>query len=167
MVQEKYTEKSRQINLSVTNGEITSVIRKSITKSACRVYENGCIGVAGKLGEADGELMNQAAENLKLGIPYEAEATAGKKRKEHYECGSFSVEDNDRFLKEAEEVLGILKKEYPQIIFGNKIRLAESGTELVNDAGTELVCSDRYLSMELLVKHVDSVTNLPDLRVLV
>ena len=167
MVQEKYTEKSRQINLSVTNGEITSVIRKSITKSACRVYENGCIGVAGKLGEADGELMNQAAENLKLGIPYEAEATAGKKRKEHYECGSFSVEDNDRFLKEAEEVLGILKKEYPQIIFGNKIRLAESGTELVNDAGTELVCSDRYLSMELLVKHVDSVNIMDDALVYV
>lgn len=162
MVKEKYIVRNREINLSVTNGEITSVIRKSITKSACRVYNNGCIGVAGKLGEADEELMAQAEENLKLGIPYEAEATADKRRKEHYESGSFSVEDNGSFLKEAEEVLDILKKEYPQIIFGNKIRLAEYGAELVNDAGTDLACSDRYMSMALLVKHVDSVSIMDD-----
>lgn len=162
MVREKYIVRSREVNLSVTNGEIASVIRKSITKSACRVYDNGCIGIAGKLGEADGELAARAQENLKLGIPYEAEATAGKVRKEHYECGSFSVEDNDGFLREAEEVLGILKKEYPQVIFSNKIRLAESGVELANDAGTDLACSDRYMSMELLIKHVDSINIVDD-----
>ena len=75
MVKEKYMIKEREINLGVTNGEIASVIKKSITQSACRAYDQGKIGVAGKLGEADEELMNQAVENLKLGIPYEGEAT--------------------------------------------------------------------------------------------
>lgn len=165
MVKEKYIVTSREINLSVTNGEISSVIRKNITKSACRVYDNNCIGVAGKLGEADEKLMEQAVENLKLDIPYEAKATAGNVRQEHWECGDFSVDDNGSFLKEAEEVLGILKKEYPQLIFSNKLYLAEESRKLINDAGTDLYYSDRAAGCELLVKHVDSVNVFDDVLV--
>lgn len=162
MVKEKYVITHREINLSVSNGEISSVIKKSHVKSACRAYDNGCIGVAGKFGEADEELMRQAVENLKLGIPYEAEATVGAVRQEHRECGDFSMEDSSSFLKEAEEVLGILKQEYPQLIFSNKIYLREDSTRLVNDAGTDLQYSDRIMGYVLLVKHVDSVNIFDD-----
>ena len=51
MVKEKYILKNREINLSISGGEIDSVIKKSITQSAYRTYDKGCIGVAGMLGE--------------------------------------------------------------------------------------------------------------------
>ena len=69
MVKEKYIEKNREINLGVTGGAIASVIKKDITRSACRVYENSHIGAAGKLGEADEDRMEQALSNLSLQIP--------------------------------------------------------------------------------------------------
>ena len=162
MVKEKYIVKSKEINLSVTNGEISSVIKKDITASACRVYDKGHIGVAGRLGEADDALMEQAMENLKLQIPYEAEATAGSVRREQMECGTFRVEDNHGFLKEAEEVLHILREEYPQLIFNNKIYLTEESKQLINDAGTDLYYSDRVTGYVLLVKHVDSLNVFDD-----
>ena len=162
MIKEKYILTRREMNLSVANGEISSIIKKSITESACRAYDNGCIGVAGNLGEADDELMKQAVENLKLMIPYDAEATMGIVRQEHLECGDFSLEDSSSFLKEAEEVLGILKKEYPQLIFSNKIYLIEESRRLINDAGTDLHYSDRVMGYVLLVKHVDSVNIFDD-----
>ena len=167
MVKEKYMIKEREINLGVTNGEIASVIKKSITQSACRAYDQGKIGVAGKLGEADEELMNQAVENLKLGIPYEGEATVESVRQEHRGQGDISVEHNSGFLKAAEEVLSVLKKEYPQVIFSNKIRLAETEEYLTNDGGTDLAFSDRIMSWELLIKHEKSLNIIDDAVVLI
>ncbi len=162
MVKEQYITKSREINLSVTNGEVTSVIKKNITQSACRVYHNDYIGVAGKLGEADDELMEQAFGNLKLAIPYKAQPTAGSVRREQLECGVFSVDDSGSFMKEAEEILEILREEYPKLIFSNKIRIREESRQLKNDAGTDLYFSDRVVSFVLLVKHVDSASVFDD-----
>lgn len=177
MVKETYIVRNREINLSISAGEINSVIKKSITQSACRAYDNGCIGVAGKLGEADEDLMAQAVRNLKLQIPYEPEATSDMVRQEDWQSRllnnrsssgeAFTVENNSGFLKEAEEVLDILKKEYPQFIFSNKIRLSEISKQLRNDAGTDLRFSDRLMSFELLVKHAESVSVFDDTLVYV
>ena len=112
MIKEKYILKNREINLSISGGEISSVIKKDITQSACRVYDQGFIGVAGKLGEADPELMEQAVENLKLQIPYEAQATAGKVRREDFNTQSLTVENPQSFLKEVQEVLEIHNDAY-------------------------------------------------------
>ncbi len=163
MVKEKYIEKNREINLGVTGGAIASVIKKDVTRSACRVYENGHIGVAGKLGEADEDLMEQALSNVSLQIPYEADASRGIVRQENMEQGPFSVEESEGFLSEAQEALAILKKEYPQLLFGNKIRLSETSRRLSNDAGTDLSFRDRIMSWELLVKHEASANVFDDI----
>lgn len=167
MIREKYILKNREINLSISGGEISSVIKKDITQSACRVYDQGFIGVAGKLGEADPELMEQAVENLKLQIPYEAQATEGKVRREDWAAQAMdgespAAENPQSFLREVQEVLEILKKEYPQLIFGNKVRLSQLSRYLCNDAGTDLFFSDRLVSWELLVKHTQSVNVFDD-----
>lgn len=162
MIKEKYIERKREINLGLTNGEITSVIKKNIAKSACRVYENGYIGIAGTLGEPDEKLMEQAEEKLKLQIPYEPEATKGAVRAEHQEVGRLSIADSAAFLKAMEETIGTLKQEYPQFLFNNKVRIQEIEEELSNDAGTDLAYSDRLISLEILVKHVDSVSVFDD-----
>lgn len=167
MIREKYILKNREINLSISGGEISSVIKKDITQSACRVYDQGFIGVAGKLGEADPELMEQAVENLKFQIPYEAQATEGKVRREDWAAQAMdgespAAENPQSFLREVQEVLEILKKEYPQLIFGNKVRLSQLSRYLCNDAGTDLFFSDRLVSWELLVKHTQSVNVFDD-----
>ncbi len=162
MVKEKYIERQREINLSLTNNEVSSVIKKNITKSACRVYDNGCIGIAGTLGEPDEELMRQAESNLQLQLPYAPEATKNAVRHEDYKKGAFSVADSAVYLKEMEETLAILRKEYPQFIFSNKMRMQEIEQELNNDAGTALKYSDRVITMEILIKHVDSVSVFDD-----
>ena len=59
-------------------------------------------------------------------------------------------------------MLEILKKEYPQLIFGNKVRLSQLSRHLCNDAGTDLFFSDRLVSWELLVKHTQSVNVFDD-----
>lgn len=51
MVKELYQEITREVTLNVTVGRVDSVRRKNITKSGCRVYRDGCVGVAGCLGQ--------------------------------------------------------------------------------------------------------------------
>lgn len=162
MVKEKYIERKKEVNLGLTNGEITSVIKKTVAKSACRVYENGYISIAGTLGEPEDALMEQAVENLKLQIPYAPEATKGAVREAHEEKGTLSVADSAAFLKEMETTLAILKQEYPQVLFNNKVRIQEIEQELSNDAGTDLKYSDRAVSLEILIKHVESVNVFDD-----
>ena len=65
----KKTEQS--VTLNVTAGKIDSFRKKEKTTGTARVYENGCIGVAGCLGEPDEEaLTEQAKEALAFSIPY-------------------------------------------------------------------------------------------------
>ncbi len=162
MVKENYIERQREVNLTLTNNEVSSVIKKNITKSACRVYDNGCIGIAGTLGEPDAELMKQAENKLQLQLPYAPEATKNVVRHEDNKKGAFSIADSAAYLKEMEETLAILRKEYPQFIFSNKMRMQEIEQELNNDAGADLKYSDRLIIMGILVKHVDSVNVFDD-----
>ena len=51
MIRELYQQITHEVCLNVTVGKVDSVRKKNITKSGCRVYEDGCIGVAGCLGQ--------------------------------------------------------------------------------------------------------------------
>ena len=50
MIKELYQQTVREVSLNVSAGRVDSLRRKNITKSGCRVYDNGYIGVAGCLG---------------------------------------------------------------------------------------------------------------------
>ena len=66
MVKELYQIKTRELALNITNGQVDSVRKKNITKSGCRVYENGCIGVSGVLGEPTEENWKKAENALQM-----------------------------------------------------------------------------------------------------
>ena len=71
MEKEFLTKTSRSVTLNVTGGKIDSFREQEETTGTVRVYDNGCIGVAGCLGAPDeAELTEKAAQALKLGIPY-------------------------------------------------------------------------------------------------
>ena len=49
-------------------------------------------------------------------------------------------------------MLSILKDEFPEFIFSNKIYLTEMETRLINDVGLDLVHKDRLVTAGLLIK---------------
>ena len=49
MIKELYRIETVETSLNVTQGTVDSVRRKHIVKSGCRVYKDGCIGVAGEI----------------------------------------------------------------------------------------------------------------------
>ena len=75
MEKEFIIEKQHSITLNVTAGQIDSYRELEKTTGTVRVYENGCIGVAGCLGEPDEEALTaQAKEALAFGIQYPCKA---------------------------------------------------------------------------------------------
>lgn len=154
MIKELYKIKMKETSLNVTQTNIDSIRKKDITKSGCRVYENGFIGISGTFGEATDETWQRAIENLELKIPYEYDVTKEKKRSRDLRQLGLSSE---QFADKSEKLMELFRKEFPEIIFGNKIKLIETEISLKNDAGLDYVNYDECLSIELYFKHVDSL----------
>jgi PmbA protein len=154
MVKELYREEVNEIALNVTASKIDSVRKKSITKSGCRVYHDGYIGIAGCYGEATEDTWVRAKENLKNRIPYPYEPT--KELKRTRDLREHTVNETE-FVKQMESYLDTVSKEFPQFLLSNKILLTETNISLTNDIGLELRSYDRTILLELIVKHMESV----------
>lgn len=63
----------------------------------------------------------------------------------------------EEFVNEGEELLSILREDFPEFIFSNKIYLTEMETRLTNDVGLDLVHKDRVVTAGLLIKENTSV----------
>ena len=153
MVKELYQTVLRETSLNVTNGEIDSVRKKSITKSGCRVYDGGFLGVAGTLGEPTAESWTQAEANLARKIP----CPWGPKTDARRTCRRGAAMDADRFLHLCEDLTETLRREFPQFIFSNKINWTEEMQRLRNDAGLDFTWQDAAGLVSLLVRTQDSV----------
>lgn len=155
MVKEKYIKSLKEISINIVQSNIESIRKKDITKTGFRVYKNGFIGIAGAMGEVDEfELEKRAVENLKLEIPYPYEPSTNMVKKVDYRKGIFSHEE---FVKEIEELLKILRQEFPEYIFSNKIYIQEFETKLINDAGLDLIHMDRVIIVAIIIKEKTSI----------
>lgn len=154
MIREIYVNRINEIALNVTQTKIDSIRKKSITKSGCRVYSNGYIGVSGTLGEATEETWNEAIKNLENKVPYKFEPCKDKKRTRDLRKSNITAEE---FLKESERLLEIIREEFPNFILSNKIKSIETEVILKNDLGLEHTNLDRYFQVELIVKDKDSI----------
>lgn len=154
MIREVYINKINEITLNVTQTKVDSIRKKSITKTGCRVYKGGYIGVAGTLGEATEDTWNEAIKNLENKVPYKAEPSKNDKRFRDLRKSNLSAEE---FLSKAENLLNKLREEFKEFTFGNKIKSIETEITLKNDAGLEYVNIDRYFEVSLIVKDIDSI----------
>lgn len=155
MIKEKYIKNLKEISINIVQSNIKSVRKKDITKTGFRVYENGFIGIAGAVGKVDEEeLQNRAIENLKLEIPYPYEPSTNLVKKVDYRKEIFS---NEEFVKEVEELLQILREEFPDFIFSNSIYIQDFETKLINNKGLDLTHTDRAVAVGLVIKEKDSV----------
>lgn len=154
MVREIYQTSIKETALNITQSKIDSVRIKNITKSGCRLYDNGFIGIAGVLGEPTEDTWKLAEKNLNRNIPYEYEPYSNKEIVKDLRQQNISEEE---FILKAEELMGQLRKEFPEFIFSHKIKLTEVIVTLTNDIGLYLKNIDSSICFELLIKHVDSI----------
>ncbi len=152
-MKELYREETRETALNVTQGRVDSVRRKNIVRSGCRVYEDGCIGVAGTLGEATEKTWAQARANLTRRLPYPYPPEANLVR---HEDRRQEVLDAQEFISRMELLLEKLRAAFPRMILSNKISMHEEIVRLQNDAGLDLESRDLCYNVLLIVKDVDS-----------
>ena len=150
MIKEKYINRVKEISLNVVQTEVESVRKKDILKTGLRVYDKGYIGIAGGLGRVDEEeLERRAIDNLSLKVPYPYNPSKELKKEVDYREDVLSDED---FVNEIDELLNILKDEFPDFTFSNKINITEVETRLVNSMGLDLGYKDRLVLGQLIIK---------------
>lgn len=121
---EKIVSKSSNRCINVVAGAVESLRINNITENTVRVYDNGCIGVEGSLGEANwSELEQKATAKISQGIPYP---------ETHEDAKSLSIDavrhifDEKDFIPQITHLLERLAKENPEFLFNNKILLNSS-----------------------------------------
>ena len=140
----------RSVTLNVTAGKIDSFRELERTTGTVRVYDRGCVGVAGCLGEPDEKaLTDKAKEALSFGIPYPCDPEGPLTMEDLREEEIIRVPD---LIPTMRGFLDRLGKMCPRFALSNKISLAYDRTEYSNSAGRVLKCSGRKLSVELLVQ---------------
>ena len=151
MEKEFIREIQHTVTLNITAGQIDSFREVERTTGTVRVYENGCIGVAGCLGEADEEALTaQAKEALSFGIPYPC----------HLEGAAEIVALHNEEIIPVSELIPTMRSflerlcdQCPKMAFSNKISLVHKKTEYRNSLGRHLVSSGGHLSIELIAQN--------------
>ena len=150
MIREKYQTRVIETSISVAQTTIESVRKKDIIKTGYRAYSDGFIGVSGTIGDhSEAEMHKKATEALKLKIPYAYEASGNYK--EHIILDKEIIKE-DLLVNEVEEVLSILRKDYPGFIFFDKINLGSREVSLQNDNNLDLYYKNNYIEVSLAVK---------------
>lgn len=142
---------ARSVTLNVTAGKIDSFRETEETTGTVRVYDNGCIGVAGCLGQIDEDALTARAEEaLALGIPYPCALEGTLVREELHEEPILPVQE---MLPTMQAFLDRLSEACPRFAFSNKITQSYRKTEYRNSLGRKLVSSGWNLDMELIVQN--------------
>lgn len=150
MEKEFLIKTTRDVTLNVTGGKIDSFREQEETNGTVRVYENGCIGVAGCLGEPDeAALTAKAKEALSLGIPYPCKLEGPLEQTDLHEAELLPVSE---MIPTMQSFLDRLGKGCPRFAFSNKISLRYQRTDYRNSLGRHLVSSGWSLSMDMAVQ---------------
>lgn len=151
MEKEFLTTTRRSVTLNVTGGKIDSFREQEETTGTVRVYEGGCVGVAGCLGAPDEEALTAKAKDaLELGIPYPCNLEGALEKTDLHEDEIIPVA---AFLPTMQAFLDRLGKACPRFALSNKVSLSYGRTEYRNSLGRHLTSSGNSLSIELLAQN--------------
>lgn len=155
MNREKYIKRHKQTSINITNTQVDSIRNKDITRIGYRIYDEGCIGIAGAIGNQSDEVLEaQAIANLDLKIPYTYPLSSKKQMQQNYIEDTTSIA---QVLKDVEEIMVVLKEEYPDFIISNKVNIEEVETSLSSDQDLELVHKDRHFEWDLVIREHTSI----------
>ncbi len=151
MEKEFIKETQHSVTLNVTAGKIDSFRETERTTGTVRVYENGCIGVAGALGEPDEEkLTEQAKEALSFGIPYPCLLEGALEIEERDDEEILPIPELIPTMQDFLDRLGAL---CPKFAFSHKITLAHNRKEYRNSRGRHLVSEGRSFEIALIAQN--------------
>lgn len=149
-MKEKLTQTMEQTSLSLGLNKIQAVRRKVSTRTACRVYNDERIGIAGAMGACDeAELYAQAQKNLDYGISYPVEPSAG--RSYHINLDECAITDEELY-QATEAILAHVEATHKGFTVNHKANLTSYGISLENAGGLKLSHRDRFLTLSLLLK---------------
>ncbi len=153
-MKEILTEQSNELTLTILSNEIKSVFTKNTAKTACRIYKEGKIGIAGCVGETNiKELYNKAEKNLEYQIDYPVEPT--KNIESHIKKDGCKI-TNHEFYIEIEKILKELSRLRPDYIVSNDVYLLQYEYSMKNELGMNLSYSDKNLMTALIMKQKNS-----------
>ncbi len=148
--QEFITIQEKETTARVQQSRVQAVRLKDITKKGVRVYSEGKIGISGAVGEAsDALLLEQAEQNLSAGIAYPYPLTKEYKDHRNYNEAPLSSKE---VLEYAEEVLAVLRNEYPDFSFSEFVASNEINVQIRNSEGLDLVYQDAFFNIQLILK---------------
>ena len=160
MIKEKVCIIEKKTSLTITNSKISAVLKSTIQRTGIRLYDNGCLGIAGAIGAYnEDELTGNAKQMLKFKLPYAGKPTSGVTRS--LDLSTKLASTNEEFVEFSEKLLESLRTKHPKYMFNHKFELIEAETTLTNDVGTALVQKDKNAQFVLTIKHNDS-KNLAD-----
>ena len=142
---------SSAVTLNVTGGRIDSFRQQDETTGTVRVYDQGCIGVAGCLGEPDEDaLTKKAIEALELQIPYPCNLEGALEQSDLHEEEIIPAPE---LIPTMQAFLDRLGESCPRFAFTGKIRLNYGKSEYRNSLGRHLISSGRKVAVELTVQN--------------
>lgn len=154
MQKEYITKKTSSLSINVVATEVESLRKVVESTRTVRVFDNDGIGVAGQIGNANAESVeNDAIENLALGIAYPCDFTKDVNLSVD---ARKNIVDEDKFVQVAKSLLAKLKKEVPNFLFSNKIQYFASETEYKNTQNTSLSYKGNEMVLVLCVKSKSS-----------
>ncbi len=151
MEKEFIREIRRSVTLNVTGGKIDSFRELERTTGTVRLYDKGCVGIAGCLGDPDEEALTaRAKEALSFGIPYPWVPDAPLVLEDIREEEIIRIPDLIPVMQSFLDRLGEL---CPRFALSNKIQLLHNRAEYRSSSGRVLTCAGRCLSIELLAQN--------------
>lgn len=159
MEKEYLINKSNEITLNITDGKVDSYRVKDETQRTVRAYENGCIGVAGALGDADmGELEAQAVAKIADGIPYPCNLNKGVKKSI---LRTTPVVAESDLMRTTKRLAKKIANACPRFLVNGKTQSACHKGSYQNTKGTELAFENNSFQVFLQVKDKES-SNIAD-----
>lgn len=154
MNKQEIINKSRSYAATLAAGEVTSLRIKEDEKTVIRVYEDGKIGVAGRIGEGDDAALEEQAKGaLSQNIPYPDGMGSGGERKIDLRGGMIPEED---FLGAVKHFAARLKERFPGFIFSDKFIMSDVSSSYRDSAGTDLSYADNAVQITFMIKEAGS-----------
>lgn len=146
---QKYKVHVKDTTIRVLNTEVSAVRKKDIVKKAVRVIEDGYIGIAGSVGDADDDrLEEEARENLSIKMPYDFPSAAP--RQETVIIDENKINEKN-ILPLMEELLDFLKG-YEAFDFSETAHVVEEHVTFKDSNGTDLTYKDSYFEFGFILK---------------
>lgn len=129
-----------EVSVKLSASALESLRAKRMQRNGLRVYDAGCIGVAGYMGtEGEAAARERAVAALGYKIPYPGRPAAGARRTETVGGKPFTPAALDA---EAAALLAAFRKDFPQFVYSSSgIKSGNSQKTMRNSAGLDYASS--------------------------